>query len=692
MAKAIPGEPHLPLQIKGKAQEKLEEVLLPLADFLCSYALKKFNSRKKRSDRYIALAHGGKAFSEYVEKQYRPDSFDWDVKIIIENSIMVTRVDGIVKGSAAEMAGYINEKLAHMYTVPYIIHRAIQKCKEENGVKDPRLVNLSVEQCNVTAHNGRRTAVSGPGIVDYVCLCVTINGETVNIVTLMEPWGIQDSAATLDSYFRAAKECVKLDMHMLDSKRYMAPYDYIKKNIETMITTPSYPKKDKARDRIRILNDAEVNQHLNCNVQYRESCRDRVAFDFTRGQPWFKPRVTIKQEHILRDYGTLAGSAHLDTIKRYTGEYFRNINRSLTQCQFFKSPLENIPAPILNEIRKLDRCFDAMSALPVISYADAPLYLYRQTGYVDLALTGEEAETTSNLYSIVPGTIINNTTYLSTTYSNHNYEMRGFIDDSQFKGCMFQIRALSSKGMVVIDAHSNFAEEKEVLLDHRGHLLVTNVKFIYIVEECQATPVYMERILIEADYIPPDEDWVKIGTKALANLPPIAPVQTFQTNKQPIDVSTEKGALTPPVLSTVLFADLRNRDLDPSIRYVTENHMPVIADEIESLKKMGFPVFPIDSDLQMLQRAWDYVNLAEKTPSDSTVTVDTVVGPLHVPAGFRAKDLERYSDIDPHVAIPERVYNWISFRVSISVLVKAFVALLLLLLLIMVYYRHSEST
>jgi len=655
MSLGIPQHPHHPLAVKRDAQEVMETHLLALADFLCSNALKIYNSSRDLASRHIALAHGGKAFSEYVEKAHRPDSFDWDVKIYIENTVMPDRIDAIQKATAEEMADIINRKLAYMYTVKYAIHKAIQACKMLNGFNDPRVGDLDVSSCGVRAYNGRRTAGSGGGTVDYVCLCVDVEGAPVNIVTLMETWAVIESADTIRSYYRASKQCIKLQMHLLDGKRYMSPYKYVKDNIRTMITTPTYPKKEKARNRLRILEDAEANQYLNCAVQPREACLDAVAFDFTRGQPWFVPTVNISEAHIQRDYDALTGRM-LDAILDYTFDGYRPINSALLQSQFFGKRIA-----IPERIKRLDDCFDAMNALPPVEYDD-PLILYRHTGYVDLSIVGDDTSLTPNLYTLAPGTIIENTIFVSTCYTNSNKALSLFVDDSQFRGCMFRIKARSSQGLIVIDKRSRFPEEREVLLDRRGHLVVTRVSFAYIIEECRNVPTYMERLLIDAYYLPYRP--AVPSTSALGSI---------------VAASNANAATGAPTASWALFADVRNREISPDVQYCTANHVRLSADEAIQARDLGFPVYPIDSEFQMLQRARDYVDLARVDDSTATVAVDTVMGTLRVPVEFRREDLSRVSD-SPDVGVPRRVYNWVVFRVTLSVLI----VLLLLFILAVV--------
>lgn len=625
---------HYPAVIKQAAQAKIEDVLLALMDFLASYSLKLYNNGLTPADRHILLAHGGKAFSEYIERSYRPDSYDWDVKIVAENSITIPELDNLSRRVVTELARLMSLKLDKILTLGYTIHRAIDIVKDLDGFGEPRLRNLQPENIRIRAFPGQRQAAAG-GTVSYVCLCVVLD-RPYNILTIFETWPVQDNQATLAGYFRAIQSCVKLPRHILDRKRYLASYDYVKQNIRTMITTPSYPKKDKARQRLQIMNNAEASGQLICSIQERPDCRARTVFDFTNGQAWFVPTITLSEAHKARDRNLLAGPG-LSVLRDYTGNLYRSVNGLLLTRAFYNLSDQQIlgkygwPANTQAKIRQLDDLFDRISNNP-LTY---DIVLYRNTAYVDFSVDPQDQEVVVNLYKLRPGTVINNISYLSTTYSNQNSSLAGFVEDSQFRGCLFIIKARSSAGMIVIDQLSQVQSEKEVLLDRRGKLRVTNVSYKYIVEPCDTKSNMLERLVIEADYYPP-------------------------------------GTLADPGIDSIIFADYMPRYTD------TDRYDMLDLADVDLYNKLGLTSFDRRSSLGVLYHLKELHD--HRIPEQpGTIRLDTKIGVIHV--NRRLHDLSIES-----IAQPRQSKKWMIVAAVIIAII-----IVLAIVLPLVLREHNVS-
>jgi hypothetical protein len=237
----------------------------------------------------------------------------------------------------------------------------------------------------------------------------------------------------------------------------------------------------------------------------------------------FKEFVNIKQQHIQRDlqlYKTTLTAKQRKSISDYSGNDYKQINSSLLVSEFYDTSLEGVCKMIpewnlkqlTNSIETLDSCFDIINAQPRIQYANG-LLLYRNTAYINIKpkISGYDMEI--NLYDIKPGQLIKNIHYLSTSWTNKNKHLSMFVDNSQFRGCLFIIKAKSDEGMLVIGDNSQFPEEKEVIIDRRGGLLITNVDYKYIMEDCGSRNVLSERMIIEVDYIP--ESAIKSNTYSI---------------------------------------------------------------------------------------------------------------------------------------------------------------------------------
>lgn len=540
---SIIGEPHYPLLIKKDALESVEQSLLALTDFLVSSAIKTYNQSLTLADKHIVLAHGGKAFSEYVEKIHRPDSYDWDVKIFADNSTPPDKLDILSKTVVEKLADLINIKLSRMNTVSCIVKLALMRAKKSKGFS---LDLTTVNDYKINANFGRRKAVAG-GIVDYVCFTVKdISGNANNITSVLETWPILESPSTIISYFNAMKNCNIISGILLDKKRFYVPLTYLVDNIKKMTVEPTYPKKDKALLRLQIISDAIQYDRLTVDVVDKKC---NIVFDFTGNyinklnRNDFQYIKTIEKYNIDEDYTFLSNNkVLLDSIKTYSGDAYRDIGATLLYSYFYKKTFQQTwdENPSINRliteicITNLDKCFDIASKrnIPL----SKPLVVFRNTGFVALAI--QNSPDATNLYEIKPGLLLKNVVFTSTTYSNRNRSIASFADDSQFKGCMFKITIKSTEGIIIIDKHSKYASEEEVLLDRRGSLYITNVSYAYTVETCGTNNRHMERLYIEADYYPRNKYPASVNLVSNVSQSPIKPVK-----------------LTDEYLESILFAE-----------------------------------------------------------------------------------------------------------------------------------------
>jgi len=604
---SIPGDNHYPLIVKKYAQERLEEFTISLVDFLVSNSLKKYNNSLQRKDNHIILAHGGKAFNEYVEKEHRiniAESFDWDVKIFVDNKVMPDQLLVISKKAITKLASIMNDTLRYMYVAPYVIFKSLMRCKTFDGFPDI-LKTIKLSDIKIIPKAGRRNAGSGAGIVDYVCLTLEINGEFKNILTMIEAWTLPEAGNTIDSYFNAMKKCNVIPGILLDRKRFYVSYDYLKSNIRKMISEPTYPKKQKARDRLNILENAEQNNHLTCDISNKQC---NIVFDYTGNLPGFIPSTNITQTHIAYDYDFINNHPLFNTaLTKYSANGYRDLNSMLLYSYFYKRTIDQTfdDNPTWNKnqtiqlMQSLDDGFDAINNR--IEFVTQPFVLYRTTGFVELAL--ESDFPINNLYGIKSGDIANNLQYISTCYTNQNSAIATFASDSQFKGCVFKITATSSKGLVIIGNHSVFSEEKEVLLDRRGSLRITNVSYKYTAETCGTSVRRMERLYIEADYL-------------YDHIPaPMQNLQTYNVNQGPV------------LINGIMFADIKKRPIDdPVLEYGRTD------ESVENLNKQGINVFSRNDPMAIINdiRLLKEINIPDEINEPSKV-IDTALGPIRVP-------------------------------------------------------------
>lgn len=189
---------------------------------------------------------------------------------------------------------------------------------------------------------------------------------------------------------------------------------------------------------------------------------------------------------------------------------------------YFEEPI--VSSEKIEQIKNTDAAFDYFNMLPVIRYDDAPLMLFRLTRYIDPPRKGYyDKSIHPNMYELAPGDIIPNIVYTSTSYTN-KLLAEAFNQESQFKGCVFIIKALSSLGMIVINENSDYPNEKEVLLDRRGKLLIKNVSYKYVLEVCGFSKIYTERMIIECEYLPKGISLTGSIDKSLEKIAFFAPI------------------------------------------------------------------------------------------------------------------------------------------------------------------------
>lgn len=469
--------------------ERVEDILLPYVEFLCSSAIKEYNNNCEKS--HIVLVGGGKAFNEYVEKENRKDSFDYDCKIYIKNSIIdMTKQDSICMGVLYTITNKINEFLDN-YRTSYIIYTALKKC----GIDAPEPRNGGVK-----ANFDTRVSVISNMKVYYIYLKYRgfTDGEEIILPTIMEFVKVIEEESKINSYYNSVKTCINLPNTLIDESRFYIPFDDLLLDVKLLSKNNNYPKKDKMIERLQVLEDAISNNKLVCEIrQDKNSCLDKVVFDFTdqlqNFQKYEYPRIDL-HEQFLNDNKNL-----LKSVTIYTGSSYSTINGILWRSYVYNNTFTETCDELNINKTGIDIINDISEAMDMDKPYDN-IVAYRHTGFIDFNYKNSESSPV-NMYNIKKGTIINNVSYLSCTLTNQNSAIHKFNYNTQFKGCLFKINISTKKGYIVIGNKSNYSDEKEIILDYRGALKVTNVSFKYTTEFCKSNIKYMERLFIEADYL-----------------------------------------------------------------------------------------------------------------------------------------------------------------------------------------------
>ena len=75
--------------------DELEKNISAIVDYIMSYVIKKYNSRNSYNN--LIIVAGGKAFSQYIRREYRNESIDWDCYIYTKKTLSVDEIDNIFK-------------------------------------------------------------------------------------------------------------------------------------------------------------------------------------------------------------------------------------------------------------------------------------------------------------------------------------------------------------------------------------------------------------------------------------------------------------------------------------------------------------------------------------------------------------------------------------------------------------------
>lgn len=408
-----------------------------------------FNQQNKGN--HMLVVGGGKAYNAYVKHANREESYDWDCKLLSAtkadmNTVLQT-IHNILHGIIKEMA--FLESL--LYSLNYNIH------------KDTTQYNIDIDSY-ISVASDNITKV-GRLEIKYGNILITLLEFSI---------GDLDFQQYQDYYFN----CVLPNNHIIGSGNCYVSLDYLKQDL-IKISQPVhlYQKKAKAIKRLEIIQKPE-------NIVCFSNCADPYVYDIYGNSGY-----DISDDLIQRDYTELQkNTTFLNSIVDYTGSGYTNINGELLNQYYFYNPKDEIHG-------KLDNIFDHFSTLEV---KPGPFTLYRMCDYYMLKydLFQEYLKDTN-----LKGKIIPNIAYLSCTYINAGLE---FMTSFRSKYLvLFKIKCYNSKGLIVIDKNSGMPEEKEVLLDRRGGLELTNIKYDYIQSQCKGKPILLECLIIECNYKPP---------------------------------------------------------------------------------------------------------------------------------------------------------------------------------------------
>jgi len=467
--------------------ELLEDILLPYVEFLCTSAIKFCNESSDNS--HIVLVGGGKAFNEYVEKEYRKDSFDYDCKIYISNSIVdVNKHESIIYKVLNRITNNINTNLEH-FTAPYIIYSALYR----SGIDAPDEQSSIVE----AYHDKRVSYVSGMTVY-YIYLVYRDSQKEIKLPVIMEFVQVMESEEKIQNYYNAMEKCINLPRTLIDQKRFFVPFDDLLLDIKLLSKNNNYPKQQQMANRLRVLEDAISNNKLVCEIrQDKNSCLDSVIFDFTEKLDNFKvynyPQLDLHKDFFINNKNLYYA------IQTYTGASYSDINKILWYSYLHISSLDEIC-----EYFSIDKNYiDTINKINTAMYMDKPydnITAYRNCSFMDFKFKNSDSNPI-NMYNIQKGMIIDNVSFISCTLTNQNSVIEQFNHNSQFKGCIIKVNITTPKGYIVIANSSMHKDEKEIILDYKGGLKVTNVSFKYTTEYCKGIIKYMERLFIEADYV-----------------------------------------------------------------------------------------------------------------------------------------------------------------------------------------------
>ncbi|ARA72021.1 hypothetical protein BNJ_00190 [Kaumoebavirus] len=447
----------------------LEEDLSAAVDYLCSYAIKNYNTN---TDDSMLLVTGGKAVAAYTEGYYKDTCLGW-------KTVLYSTKDEISQ-CAWELETYCNTLIdKYMPILPLTVFTAVQRSLHRFGHK-----YLGTEPPKITIGTTREN--------NKFILGMLFNGHPlINMLTITPKYCDSDEI----DYLNELKYCNEFDLeHLLDDKRFYVSLDEL----------VSYYENDSDGSDDFYLSAEKLKYHMeNGTLLCRfdsPKCRDFTVYDCSGSVKWFKPNITLTPEHKSRDATMTLEKEEYQAVYEYTAD--STINTPLLKSYYFDLPL-NAVADVtqLERIEKLDEAFDAWDT-SIINYpAESPLLMYRLTRYVDPPRNGiTDIERDPNLFNIKAGDILPNICYTSTSYSN-KMRASAFDQESQFKGCVFVISAKSSRGLIVVDKISAYPSEKEILLDRRGFLKVTKVDYRYTTEVCGEVK-YNDRMVIYCDYLP----------------------------------------------------------------------------------------------------------------------------------------------------------------------------------------------
>lgn len=506
-------------------EENLESSLSALVDYLCGYGIADHN-RKSLVSRYMGndfdyiVVKGGKAINRYIEADHRPESFDWDATIFTSRDTPIESeerdVFRIIDSVRLIIENLFND---HMKVAPLTIQRAVytetkRKRNAFNNRKSKQLYDELValeplerkEVPKITfSSNTRVSKLSGTtvGYIDLVYRGVKLfTMYECNIIYSNTP----ERVKYLDDALNSLDHCVLEYGKIFDRRRPYLPLKELEEDLRYLVSDEStYPKKPKALERLRLIDEARCNDHIVCNDPLL--CTKKLVYDLTDSVPGFEIKYAITEETIAQWCKFI--ERHKTVEYAPITEYSKNsnINMALIKSFYFNSELK---AKDLATVNAIDGSFDYFAgALPI---DPLPTVLYRFVRYLDPPRRGvDDAALNTNLYkAFVPGVVFPAINYTSATWNNNNSAMSPFNNESHFRGILFFITIESNEGLIVMGKHSRYEDENEILLHRKGGFRVDRAEYKYVAEGCGSylhvdKPVAVERLIVHCTFIPPSK-------------------------------------------------------------------------------------------------------------------------------------------------------------------------------------------
>jgi len=473
--------------------ETLEQNLGAFTDFVCSHLIKQPLPNNANG---VVLVKGGKAINAYLYLRDNIPSYDWDVTYYGAQDDCAQ----ICQAYADEANHIFN---AYMPTARAVIIKTINAYYDFSKARDDIYFTTSYRESRISM-----------GVYIYSVILHVMHVDLAIIEMTYTPTTYDDLMISKNAIACA----IRMPAWVLDGSRRFASLHYLYSDLQDLIALHSrYPKKEKAYQRYLRLDNAMKTCNFSPTVLLPPECDQRLkrwSIYSIVAEPEFDSTL-IKLTNIptTTTFNTLMllVNQQIDYSPIYNYTANSRINNKLLRLAFWggldahaslTNALNYMDEHDFEQLMKMDAAFDQLSRIYNCTFSN-PVQVFRFVKYIDPPAF-LDGNVSFDMYKLTPGMIIPCLHPISTSYDNYFTGNYTFNKEPQFICALMVISLKSMVGAIKIDTMSAYAGEKEVLLDRRGHLVVTDVVTECVSEQCGQFQMQVERLVYYMDYVPPN--------------------------------------------------------------------------------------------------------------------------------------------------------------------------------------------